>query len=217
MASGSYFMLAVSDTGTGMTKELRIKIFEPFFTTKEKGKGTGLGLSTVYGIVRQSRGTVRVYSEPGKGAAFKIYLPLVKKGITSRKDLIGEIKIPSGSETILAVEDDRLVRDVASRFLRSGGYKVLVAENGDEALRICREHQGPIHLLLTDMVMPGLSGNEITERAKELRPELKVLFMSGYTDHAIVSNGILEEGIAFIQKPFTRQGLAWKVRRVLDE
>ncbi|MFO7460169.1 MAG: PAS domain S-box protein [Desulfatiglandales bacterium] len=217
MASGSYVMLAVSDTGTGMTKEVQQKIFEPFFTTKEKGKGTGLGLSTVYGIVRQSQGTVWVYSEPGKGTTFKVYLPRVKKGITSRKDVTGEIKIPSGSETILAVEDDGLVRDVASRFLSSGGYNVLVAENGDEALRICREHQGPIHLLLTDMVMPGLGGKEIAERAKELRPELKVLFMSGYTDHAIVRNGILEEGIAFIQKPFTRQGLAWKVRGVLDE
>jgi len=214
---GPYVMLSVSDTGTGMTKEVQERIFEPFFTTKERGKGTGLGLSTVYGIVKQSRGNIWVYSEPGKGAAFKIYLPRVKKAAAVRKEATGEIQIPQGSETVLAVEDDEMVRKVVSGFLGRHGYRVLTAANGEEALRICREHDGPIHLLLTDVVMPGLSGKETAKQARELRPELKVLFMSGYTDNAIVRQGILEEGIAFIQKPFTRHGLAWKVRALLDK
>jgi two-component system cell cycle sensor histidine kinase/response regulator CckA len=213
---GSYVMLAVSDAGIGMTKEVQERIFEPFFTTKESGKGTGLGLSTVYGIVKQSKGNIWVYSEPGKGATFKIYLPQVKKEISARKDATGEIHLPRGSETILAVEDEEMVRSVVAKFLRKDGYTVMVAANGEEALRICREHKGPIHLLLTDVVLPGLSGKEIAKQAKKLRPELKVLFMSGYTDNAIVKHGILKKGIAFIQKPLTRQGLAWKVREVLD-
>jgi two-component system, cell cycle sensor histidine kinase and response regulator CckA len=214
---GSYVMLALSDTGTGMTNDVQERIFEPFFTTKERGKGTGLGLSTVYGIVKQSKGNIWVYSEPGKGTSFKIYLPRVEKTISGRKDATGEIQIPHGSETVLAVEDEEMVRNVVFKFLDKYGYRVLIAANGQEALHICRGHKDPIHLLLTDVVMPGLSGKELAKQAKELRPDLKLLFMSGYTDNAIVKHGILEKGIAFIQKPFTHQGLAWKVRGVLDE
>ena len=216
VAPGSYVMLAVSDTGIGITKEVQERIFEPFFTTKEEERGTGLGLSTVYGIVKQSKGNIWVYSEPGKGAAFKIYLPRVERAGVERKDGAGEeIQTPYGSETVLAVEDEELVRKVVSKFLDKFGYTVLVAANGEEALRICREHKGPIHLLLTDVVMPGLSGKELATQLRELRPELKVLFMSGYTDNAIVKHGILEDGIAFVQKPFTHQALVWKVREVL--
>jgi two-component system, cell cycle sensor histidine kinase and response regulator CckA len=214
---GFYVMLAVSDTGIGMTKEVQSRIFEPFFTTKENGKGTGLGLSTVYGIIKQSKGNIWVYSEPGKGTTFKIYLPWVEKTAPMRKNSMREVQIPHGSETVLAVEDEEMVRNIVLKSLTKYGYKVLAAPDGEEALRICKRHEGPIHLILTDVVMPGISGKEIARQAKELRPDLKVLFMSGYTDNAIVNNGILEEGIAFIQKPFTHEGLAWKVRGVLDE
>jgi two-component system cell cycle sensor histidine kinase/response regulator CckA len=214
---GLHVMLAVSDTGIGMTKEVQARIFEPFFTTKEKGKGTGLGLSTVYGIIKQSKGNIWVYSEPGKGTSFKIYLPWVEKAAPMRKNATREVQIPHGSETVLAVEDEEMVRNIVLKSLTKYGYKVLAAPDGEEALRICKGHEGPIHLILTDVVMPGISGKEIARQAKELRPDLKVLFMSGYTDNAIVKNGMLEKGIAFIQKPFTHEGLAWKVRGVLDE
>jgi two-component system, cell cycle sensor histidine kinase and response regulator CckA len=213
---GFYVMLAVTDTGVGMTKEIQARIFEPFFTTKEKGKGTGLGLATVYGIVKQSRGSIWVYSEPSRGTSFKIYLPRVEAAAPARKDASGEIEIPHGSETVLVVEDEEMVRNVVSKFLNKYGYTVLSAADGHGALLVCSEHKGSIHLMLTDVVMPGLSGKELAEQAKELRPDLKVLFMSGHTDGAIVNLGILEKGIAFIQKPFTHQGLAWKVRAALD-
>ncbi len=212
---GSYVMLSVSDTGIGMTAEVRERIFEPFFTTKERGKGTGLGLSTVYGIVKQSGGNIWVYSEPGQGATFKIYLPRVEEAAEDiKREVFGEI--PRGDETVLVVEDEEIVRKLAVRILKGLGYKVLEASDGGKALILCEEYQDPIHLILTDVVMPGMSGRKLVERLKVIHPEAKVLYMSGYTDNVIVHHGILEERIEFIQKPFTLESLARKVRRVLD-
>jgi len=214
---GNYVMLSVGDTGIGMTKEIQARIFEPFFTTKGKELGTGLGLSTVYGIVKQSKGNIWAYSEPGMGTVFRIYLPLVEKAVSKHKDTSGEIQIPHGSETVLLVEDEEMVREIVLKFLKKYGYTVLSSADGREALKICREHKGRIHLLLTDVVMPGMSGKELARQAMELLPDLKVLFMSGYTDNAIDQQGVLEKGVAFIEKPFTHQGLAWKLRWVLEE
>ena len=213
---GPYVMLAVTDTGIGMTKEVQAKIFEPFFTTKEKGKGTGLGLSTVYGIVKQSKGNIWVYSEPGKGSTFKIYLPRVEETVRIVEEPEEVAESLQGSETILLVEDEKMVRDIALKILRNYGYTVLCAGDGEEALHICRHHQEPVQLMLTDVVMPGMSGRELAKRLEELHPEMKVLFMSGYTDNAIVHNGLLDKGIAFIPKPFTPVDLARKVREVLN-
>lgn len=213
---GLYVMMAVTDTGAGMTKEVQERIFEPFFTTKEEGKGTGLGLSTVYGIVKQSSGNIYVYSEPGMGTTVKIYLPRLESATVERKETTEERRSSKGTETILTVEDDDILRNVVVKFLSRDGYRVLTAANGEEALRICREHGEPIHLLLTDMVMPGMSGKELAGKAKELRPDLKVLFMSGYADSGIVENGVLEKGTALIQKPFTGRDLAVHVRKALE-
>jgi len=213
---GSYVMLAVSDSGIGMTKDVQERLFEPFFTTKGRDKGTGLGLATVYGIVKQSKGSIWVYSEPGRGAAFKIYLPRVKKAGPGRKQRESDTKIPRGSETVIVVEDDETVRKTVLMFLKKYGYTVLSAATGKEGLAIFRAHKDPIHLLLTDMVMPGLSGKDLATQAKRLRPDLKVLYMSGYTDQGIANNGIIEKGIHFIQKPFTHQELATKVREVIE-
>jgi two-component system cell cycle sensor histidine kinase/response regulator CckA len=213
---GPYVMLAVSDTGVGLDQEAQARIFEPFFTTKEMGKGTGLGLSTVYGIVKQSGGLIWVYSEPGKGTTFKIYLPRLE----GPGDAAGLYQVPGtcewGSETILLVEDEDLVRQVARRILARHGYSVLEAASGDNALVVSREHAGPIHLMLTDVVMPGMGVQEIMENLKSQRPEMKVLFMSGHTENAIVHHGVLNPGTAFIQKPFKHDFLAHKVREVLD-
>lgn len=213
---GRYVMLSISDTGVGMTKEVQERIFEPFFTTKEMGKGTGLGLSTVYGIVKQSGGNIWVYSEPGEGTTFKIYLPRVDEPLSGQKEeVIGEI--PGGRETILVVEDEETVRKLAVRLLKRQGYKVLEASGGGEAFVLCEKYKEPIHLILSDVVMPGMSGREVVERLQKIHPEAKVLYMSGYTDNVIVHHGILEEGIEFLQKPFTLEGLARKVREVLDK
>ncbi|MGB9628235.1 MAG: GAF domain-containing protein, partial [Thermodesulfobacteriota bacterium] len=215
--AGKYVMLSVSDTGIGMTKEVQERIFEPFFTTKGVGKGTGLGLSTVYGIVKQSGGNIWVYSEPGKGTTFKIYLPRVEKPseeIRAKEEAKG---LPHGNETILLVEDDEKVRGVAQKILLKQGYDVIEARGGDEAIEICKGIKRPIHLVLTDVVMPGMSGRELIERIKEVCKDFKVLYMSGYTDNVILHHGILEEGIAFIQKPFTLEALVRKVREVLDK
>jgi CheY-like chemotaxis protein len=215
---GRYVMLSVSDTGVGMPPEVRERVFEPFFTTKEKGKGTGLGLSTVYGIVKQSNGNIWVYSEPGKGTAFKIYLPRVDEPVEEIS--VGrEIKeeLPRGKETILVVEDEEEVRKLAVQILKNQGYKVLEASQGDEAYLTGYEHKGPIHLLLTDVVMPKMSGHELANRIIQILPEIKALYMSGYTDNAIVYHGVLERGMNYIQKPFTVEGLARKVREVLDK
>jgi len=213
---GPYVMMAISDTGIGMDKETLSRIFEPFFTTKEKGKGTGLGLSTVYGIVKQSGGNTWVYSEPGKGTTFKIYLPRVEKQIEATEDTEAVAESLTGSETILVVEDNEMVRDLAQSILQHYGYDVLEAQDGEEAIKVSKGHDGPIHLMLTDVVMPGMDGNEMAEHITALRPNLKIIYMSGYTENAIVHHGVLDLKTAFIQKPFTPQSLARKVREVLD-
>jgi PAS domain S-box-containing protein len=214
---GRYVMLAVSDTGVGITPEVRERIFEPFFTTKKGGEGTGLGLSTVYGIVKQSGGNIWVYSEPEKGTTFKIYLPLVNEPLEEKKERVVKEASPRGNETILVVEDDEVVRKLAVRILREQGHRVLEASQGVDAFLICEEHKGPIHLLVTDVVMPKMSGRELAERITSIRQEVKVLYMSGYPDDTIAHHGILNEGTNYIQKPFTVEELARKVREVLDK
>jgi PAS domain S-box-containing protein len=215
VVAGPYVMLAVSDTGMGMTPEVKARVFEPFFTTKERGKGTGLGLSTVYGIVKQSGGYIWAYSEPGRGTTFKIYLPRVDapaEGVHPAREP-GSV---TGTETILLAEDDPTLRPLAKGVLARLGYRVLEAENAAVALAIAGEHDGAIHLLVADVVMPGASGRELARRLAESRPDTKVLYVSGYTDDAIVHHGILEPGLTFLQKPFTPAALAKKVREVLD-
>ncbi|HEY0321200.1 MAG TPA: response regulator [Pyrinomonadaceae bacterium] len=214
---GPYVMLAVSDTGTGMDEKTRARIFEPFFTTKEAGKGTGLGLSTVYGIVKQSGGNIWVYSEVGRGTSFKVYLPRVDEGAQEYKRSAEPEEAIQGAETILLAEDDDMVRKLASEVLSLYGYQVLEAANGGAALLICERHKEPIHLLVTDVIMPEMSGRELANRLSQLRPEMKVLYMSGYTDNAIVHQGVLDEETHFIQKPFAPDALARKVREVLGK
>ena len=214
---GHYIRLTISDTGIGMSREVREKVFEPFFTTKEKGKGTGLGLSTVYGIVKQSGGNIWVYSEPGYGTTFKIYLPRVEEELGTLHGRDETDSLPRGSETVLLVEDEPSVRNLAHRLLNQQGYKVLEATNGEEALRVFHGHMGvKIHLLLTDVVMPQMGGKELADQLKILQPDVKVLYTSGYTDNAIVHHGVLDPGTHFLQKPFSPKTLSHKVREVLD-
>lgn len=214
---GEYVLLAISDTGVGMNAEMQSHIFEPFFSTKGS-KGTGLGLSTVYGIVKQSEGYIWVYSETGKGTTFKIYLPRV----SARGEAIGVQPAAAaappdrGSETILVVEDETTLRGLVRQSLTNQGYTVLVAGEGADAEMVSTAHQGPIHLLLTDVIMPGMNGRELAQRISSQRPDIKVLYMSGYTENAIGHNGTLEEGISLLQKPFTLPALKAKVREVLD-
>ena len=214
---GPYVMLSVSDTGVGMSREVQEKAFEPFFTTKEKGKGTGLGLSTVYGIVKQSGGNIWIDSEPGQGTTFKIYLPKVEGALDPLARRGDSASLREGTEVVLLVEDEAPVLDLVAHFLRHQGYAVLEAADGEQALRIAEE-QGKerIHLLLTDVVMPKMSGKELADRLKSLRPDLKVLFISGYTDNAIVRHGMLDAGVNFLQKPFSVATLGQKIRGALD-
>jgi CheY-like chemotaxis protein len=214
---GPYVMVAVSDTGSGIDKKTQEHIFEPFYSTKEKGKGTGLGLSTVYGIVKQNKGFIWVYSEPGQGSIFKIYLPKAKEDVKTEEKVQTPVKDLGGSETVLVVEDNVSILNLAQRALQKYGYKVLTAKSGEDALRIGKEYEGPIDLLLTDVVMPTISGKETAERLQPLYPQMKVIYMSGYTDDAIVHLGVLEPGLNFIEKPFSSDVLASKMREVLDK
>jgi PAS domain S-box-containing protein len=218
LVPGRYVTLSVSDTGTGMDGATLLRIFDPFFTTKEKGRGTGLGLSTVFGIVKQSGGSISVNSELGRGSTLKIYLPRVSsgKGFQLPERVFSATVNPRGVETVLLVEDNEQVRALVCAILRRSGYQVLEAASGGDALLICEQHKEIIHLLLTDVVMPRLSGRELWERLAPLRPDMKVLFMSGYTDDAILHHGVLSSGVSFIQKPLTPGPLISKLREVLD-
>jgi PAS domain S-box-containing protein len=215
---GEYVQLTMSDTGVGMSAEVQARLFEPFFTTKELGKGTGLGLATVYGIVKQNGGHIWVYSEVKRGTTFKIYLPRAKEGQAPARAphplAAGGMR---GTETILVVEDDAMVRDLAAQILQVHGYQILTAQDGVEALRVSQEHEGSIHLLLTDLVMPQMGGRELAGRLRQQRPEMRVLFMSGYADEVVVRNSMAEEGVAFVPKPLTLEGLTQKVRAALDQ
>jgi PAS domain S-box-containing protein len=215
-AVGEYVLLAMSDTGIGMDEETKARVFEPFFTTKEAGKGTGLGLATVYGIVKQSGGFIWVYSEPGHGTCFKIYMPRVDASAAWHKNAAPATASPRGTETVLLVEDAAQLRSVGRKILERLGYRVLEAEDGEAALHIAAAEAGPIHLVLTDVVMPGLGGRRMAAELTRLRPRVKVLYASGYTDDAIIRHGVLQAGVAYLQKPFSPEVLAAKVREVLD-
>ncbi len=212
---GRSVMLSVSDTGVGMPPEIRERIFEPFFTTKEKGKGTGLGLATVYGIVKQSRGFVWVYSEPGMGTTFKVYLPRIEGALEPAVPK-PQVRATKGSETILLVEDNPAVRQLGQIFLERNGYTLLPAESPAKALDTIQEHSGAIHLLITDVVLPGMNGRILSEKVTQIRPKIKVLFVSGYSEDIISHHGELQSGTNFLPKPYTHETLSCKVREVLD-
>jgi CheY-like chemotaxis protein len=214
---GRYVMLGVTDTGIGMTKETQSHMFEPFYTTKGLGKGTGLGLAMIYGIVTQGGGHFEVHSELGRGTSFKVYFPSVDESLPiGRKSSHGAHDAPRGDETILLVEDEEAVRKITKITLQSLGYTVLEAANGREALHLCEQHPDPIHLMITDVVMPEIGGRQVAEILATCRPQTKVLFISGYTDDAVVRHGIQQSEAAFLQKPFKAASLAKKVRAVLD-
>ena len=214
--SGPYVMLAVSDTGCGMTAETRKKIFEPFFTTKELGQGTGLGLATVFGIVEQNDGVIEVYSEPEKGSSFKVYFPRVANQTSNLKDL--KTPVPTGGqETVLVVEDEEIVRNMVVKVLKRLGYQVLSASSGDKALGLAESYNNPIDLLLTDVIMPHMNGRQLAGKLSESRPDIKVLYASGYTHNVIAHHGVLSEGVEFITKPYSLDRLSSRVREVLDK
>jgi CheY-like chemotaxis protein len=212
---GSYVSLTVSDTGIGINKEIQARIFEPFFTTKGIGEGTGLGLSTVYGIVKQSGGYIWVNSEPGQGTVFKVYLPRIEEAVEQPKEEKPAL-LPTGTETIVLVEDDAALLEVAREFLESCGYTVLAAGSPADGIHIVERYKGPIPLMITDIVMPEMSGRALAEKLTAIRPSMRVLYMSGYS-HAIIDGyGALDFGQGFLQKPFTKKDLATKVRELLD-
>ena len=213
---GAFVMLAVGDNGCGMDKKTLDQIFEPFFTTKGIGKGTGLGLATVYGIVKQNHGFINVYSEPDNGTTFKIYIPRDTAGIEVPKDAKSSKLLLGRGETVLLVEDESVLLVLVKRLLESLGYTVLSAPGPDDALRLAEEHIGEIHLLLTDVIMPKMNGRDLAHQLTTLYPDMKHLFMSGYTSDVIAHQGILDEGVNFIQKPMSKNDLAAKVRKVLD-
>jgi CheY-like chemotaxis protein len=215
--AGAYVMLAVSDTGTGIPEDIRGKIFEPFFTTKPAGQGTGLGLAMCQGIVKQADGHIEVYSELDKGSTFKVYLPVVMEGAESLRKSPSTAPMRGGTETVIFVEDEPLVRDFAQQALSGLGYTVIDAANGFMALERAASHLGAVHILVTDVVMPKMSGTELAKKMVEKYPGIKVLYSSGYTENAIVHHGILGEDINFIQKPYTPSALAEAIRKVLDQ
>jgi len=213
---GPYVLLSVSDDGCGMGKEVLEKLFEPFFTTKAVGRGTGLGLATVYGIVKQNKGFIDVYSEPGQGTTFRVYLPRHEgeAGEASRQGPVDLMR--GGGETILLVEDEPMLLEIGKSMLERLGYRVLAAGMPGEAVQAAEAHPHDIHLLMTDVVMPGMNGRELSERLLSLYPDLRCLFMSGYTSEVIAHHGVLDAGVPFIQKPFTLQTLSTKLREVLE-
>jgi PAS domain S-box-containing protein len=213
---GEFVMIAVSDTGHGMDSATRQNIFEPFFTTKQRGKGTGLGLATVYGMVKQSGGDIWVYSEPGQGTTFKLYFPRVLEPVSTGSVEEAEGLGHNTGETVMLVEDEAQVRDLEVRMLKQLGYKVLAAANGEEALEVSRDHAGEISLLVTDVVMPHMSGKQVAEVLLSRRPQLRVLYLSGYTENTIGHHGVLDSSVNFLTKPFTREALARKVREILS-
>jgi len=213
---GPYVMMAISDTGVGMNEATKNRLFEPFFTTKEKGKGTGLGLSTVYGIVKQSGGYIWAYSEIGMGTAFKVYFPRYREDCTETGKEGASTSAPQGRETVLVVEDEAAVRALIRDILEGSGYSVLTASDGEDAQKIGRGHEAPIHLILTDVVMPKMGGREAAQSLAPHLPGVKVLYMSGYTNDTIVRQGVLDPDIPFLEKPFTPDALLRKVRGVLD-
>jgi len=213
---GSYVMLAFNDTGTGMDDETRLRIFEPFFSTKERGRGTGLGLSTVYGIVKQSGGHIWVHSELGRGTEFKIFLPRIESNVRGTGERVLSAAPPRGSETVLLVEDEERVRMAARRILERHGYRVLEAGDGEQALRISTDHDDVIHLMITDMVMPRMSGDELAQKLVARRPAMKVIYVSGYTEDAVTRREVLDASSAYVQKPFSPSSLLRKGREILD-
>lgn len=212
---GPYVALTITDTGTGMTPEVQRRLFEPFFTTKEVGKGTGLGLATVHGIVARSGGIVGVYSEVGRGTSLKVYFPLAKAEDLSLESRSTDVRSRTGTETILVVEDEIGLRELTKRLLERHGYKVLLAADAEEALRLF-DQEASIDVLLTDVVMPGTSGPELTRALIDRKPSLRVIYMSGYTEEAIVHHGVLDPGVAFLHKPFTSETLGRKIRDLLE-
>jgi CheY-like chemotaxis protein len=211
---GHYAMVAVSDTGCGMDRVTQARIFEPFFTTKEPGKGAGLGLATAYGIIKQSNGYIYVYSEPGHGTTFKVYLPLTE--VAAATPASDPSPPPRGAETVLLVEDEEGIRNLLNATLKEQGYTVLSAAHGNEALEIATKFDRPIDLLLTDVVMPEMGGRALAEHVARSHPEVKILFMSGYTDDMVMRHGVLQAEVEFLQKPYTLVSLLRKIRAVLD-